>query len=158
VDRIDDLDQRLSLRGQLTGGAFGAQSDCGQRLADLVVQLAGDPQPLGLLSGEGAVGAIASLGLDPVEARWPGCIGSIWPIRVARRRNGDITSISSTKSTASVTTSPTTSAVSSLSLIGLETVAGLAIKTNTASPKTIALTVKTLHRIEIVAGPRRTLG
>ena len=65
-------DQRLSLRGQLAGGAFGAQGDGGQRLADLVVQLAGDPQPLGLLGGEGAVGAVAPLGLDPVEHRVEG--------------------------------------------------------------------------------------
>jgi hypothetical protein len=50
VNRRHDLSQRqclcLRLYRQLAGGAFGAQCDGGQRLTDLVVQLAGDPQSL----------------------------------------------------------------------------------------------------------------
>jgi hypothetical protein len=43
------------------------QQDAGQRLAELVVQLAGQPAPLGLLSPHGAARAVAALVLQPVE-------------------------------------------------------------------------------------------
>ena len=95
---------------------------------------------------------------SPTGARWPGRIGSMWPISVARRRSGARTTVSSSRLTASVISSPPTRTTSSLTLMGLETVAGLAIRTNTASPKTIALTVKTLHRIETEAGLRCATG
>ena len=170
VDRIDDLAQRLSLCGQLAGGAFGAQGDGGQRLADLVVQLAGDAQPLGLLGGERTVGAVAPLGLDAVEHRVEGArqrdhLGAHpHPVAhrgaLARAHRVDVAhqgrqaaqrgqdDVSNSRLTARVISSPPTSTTSSLTLIGLETVAGLAIRMNTASPKTIVLTVKTRHRIE----------
>ena len=43
------------------------EDDAGQRLADLVVQLAGDAQPLGLGGRERAAGAALALGLEAVE-------------------------------------------------------------------------------------------
>ena len=95
---------------------------------------------------------------SPIGARWPGRIGSMWPIRVARRRSGARTTVSNSRLTARVVSSPPTRTTSSLVLIGLETVAGLAIRMNTASPKTIALTAKTRHRIETEAGLLSAIG
>ena len=43
------------------------EQDAGQHLADLVVEAAGDPQPLGFLRRERAAAALATLGLEPVE-------------------------------------------------------------------------------------------
>jgi hypothetical protein len=46
---------------------LGAKGDGRQRLADLVVQLACDPQSLGLLRGQRSRGALSALALEPVE-------------------------------------------------------------------------------------------
>jgi hypothetical protein len=53
--------------GGPTGDRLAAQHQPCQRLADLVVQLARDPAPLGLLRGQGAQPALAALTLEPVE-------------------------------------------------------------------------------------------
>ena len=49
------------------GGTFGLEHNGGQGLADLVVELARDPHPLGLLCGERGAGRLAAGALEPVE-------------------------------------------------------------------------------------------
>ena len=65
------LAQLLELIAQLvrdTGGEpFDLQHHPGQRLADFVVQLRGDPLALRLLDRQGLPGAVTALGLQPVE-------------------------------------------------------------------------------------------
>ena len=48
---------------------LGAQGDGGQRLTNLVVQLARDPRPLALLRGKRPPAALAPLVLEPIEHR-----------------------------------------------------------------------------------------
>ena len=54
-----------------SGADFGdrvqLQQDAGQHLPDLVVEIAGDADPLGLLRGEHAPAALLALALEPVE-------------------------------------------------------------------------------------------
>ena len=65
------LAQLLELVAQLLGDArgepFDLQHHAGQRLADLVVQLARDPPALGLLDRQRLARAVTALGLEPVE-------------------------------------------------------------------------------------------
>ena len=65
--RFADVHQRIPLRGRLTRRALGPQRDRGQGLTDLIVQFAGDPDPLLLLGGQHAPAALAPLALEPVE-------------------------------------------------------------------------------------------
>ena len=53
--------------GALSAIESSCSSDAGQHLADLVVQVAGDADPLGLLGGEHAPAALLALALEPVE-------------------------------------------------------------------------------------------
>ena len=53
--------------GHVAGGAAELQHDAGQRLADAVVELLRDAQPLALLRGQRAADAVAALGLEPLE-------------------------------------------------------------------------------------------
>jgi len=55
---------RLAQRGDYAGEA---EQDGRQILADLVVQLPGDPQPLGLLAGQDPAGCLAPFGLQTGE-------------------------------------------------------------------------------------------
>ena len=55
------------LLGDPRGEAFDLEHDARERLADLVVQLARDPLTLALLDHQGPAGALALLGLQPVE-------------------------------------------------------------------------------------------
>ena len=55
------------LVGDVGGEAFDLEHHAGERLADLVVQLARDPPPLGLLHQQRQPRALAALGLEPVE-------------------------------------------------------------------------------------------
>ncbi len=175
----DDLRACAGARSPaVAGSTFGAQRDGGQGLADLVVQLAGDAQPLGLLCGERALGALAPLGLDPIEhrverlgyrerltagpaatttARWPGRIGSISPISVASLRSGDSTRVSSTRSTPASPPARRPERRARVNLMCVWIVAGLTIRMKTAIPKTSALTVKTRQRIDTATGSRRAI-
>ena len=51
----------------LRGQPFDLQHGAGQRLADLVVQLAGDPAALALQHAQRLARALAPLGLQPIE-------------------------------------------------------------------------------------------
>ena len=53
--------------GHVAGDAAELQHDAGQRLADAVVELLRDPQPLALLRRERAADAVAPLGLEALE-------------------------------------------------------------------------------------------
>ena len=53
--------------GRALGDRVEVQQDAGQDLADLVVEVAGDADPLGLLRGEDAPAALLPLALEPVE-------------------------------------------------------------------------------------------
>ena len=53
--------------GRGLGDRVQLQQDAGQHLADLVVQVAGDADALGLLRGEHAPAAFLPLALEPVE-------------------------------------------------------------------------------------------
>ena len=55
------------LVGDPRGQPFDLQHGAGQRLADLVVQLAGDPAALALQHAQRLTRALASLGLQPIE-------------------------------------------------------------------------------------------
>ena len=53
--------------GHVAGHAAELQHDAGERLADAVVELLRDAQPLALLGGQRAADAVAPLGLEAVE-------------------------------------------------------------------------------------------
>ena len=55
------------MRGRGLDDRLELQQHPGQELADLVVQVAGDADPLGLLGGEHAPAALLALALEPVE-------------------------------------------------------------------------------------------
>ena len=52
LDHLCQLGELAALRAALPSGVLGAQRDRRQRLADLVVQLARDPQSLCFLRGQ----------------------------------------------------------------------------------------------------------
>jgi hypothetical protein len=73
ADRVGDAGQLLLRELWIAvGRSFGQQHDRGESLPDLVVQLAGDSRPLGLLRGERRPRRLAPGGLEPVEHRVEG--------------------------------------------------------------------------------------
>ena len=65
--RLERAQLGLQLLGRAALERLELQHDAGQRLPDLVVQLARHPPPLLLLRVERAAGAVAALALEPVE-------------------------------------------------------------------------------------------
>ena len=65
--RLLGLVELVAMLGRGLGDRVQLQQHPGQHLADLVVQVAGDADPLGLLGGEHAPAALLPFALEPVE-------------------------------------------------------------------------------------------
>ena len=69
ADRLLGLVDLVAMRRAPLRRSSSVQQHAGQHLPDLVVQVAGDADPLGLLRGEHAPAALLALALEPVEHR-----------------------------------------------------------------------------------------
>jgi len=170
VDRIDYLSQRLSLSGSSPARVRRAARPAVSVWPTSVVQLGAMRRRSASWAASARWALVAPLGLDPVEHRVEGArtrviisVLILSPIANRRRAGpgasgrcgpsgspggaGGQTTVSSSRLTAR-SSAATDEHHQLADFDRVETVAGLAIRMNTASPKTIRIDGKTLHRIE----------